>query len=145
MPLTNSFKITSAFACLISVIILATADFETYIFFGLPLVAGVVGALILRARDPQRSSADHITDIFRIYFGLHLVWTSVRFWMTDLQPVIEHPVAGPFLGSLTAMGIFPGIKTLEGIVGVMLLANRYVPLMLVLEVPTRPCGRIWLC
>jgi hypothetical protein len=33
------------------------------------------------------------------------------------------------------MGLYPGIKALEGIVGIVLLTNRFVPLVLVLEVP----------
>ncbi|MBN9517506.1 hypothetical protein J0H58_03150 [bacterium] len=77
-----------------------------------------------------------MTDALRIYYGLHLIWSSARFWFVGGQPAIPHPIAGPFIESLTAMGMFPGIKAMEGIIGIVLLTNRYVPLMLVLEVPT---------
>jgi hypothetical protein len=53
-----------------------------------------------------------------------------------MQPAIDHPIGGPFVASLVAMQAFPGIKTLEGICGVLLLANRFVPLALVLATPT---------
>ena len=53
-----------------------------------------------------------------------------------MQPVIHHPLGGPFVASLVAIGAFPMIKTLEGICGLLLLGNRFVPLALVLAVPT---------
>ncbi len=136
MPLSNSFKIMASIAVLIALYILIFAMFDTFIFFGFPLIAGVVGALVLRRMDPKRTQADHITDALRIYWGLHLIWSSSRFWIAGGQPVIPHPIGGPFIASLTAMGMFPGIKALEGIIGIMLVINRYVPLVLVLEVPT---------
>lgn len=112
-------------------------SFDSFLFFGLPMVAGVVIAILHTRADPSFSTADQATTVLRIYFGGHLLWSCLRFWFTDMQPSgAPHPIAGPFLQSLYAMQIFPAIKTLEGIVGVMLLANRFVPLALVLEIPT---------
>ncbi|HEX7710709.1 MAG TPA: hypothetical protein VF418_07195 [Sphingomonadaceae bacterium] len=135
MPLSNAFKIPAAIFCAVAVYILVFAKFDTFMFFGFPIVAGVAGALVLRGLDPQRTNADHVTDALRIYFGLHLVWSSSRYWLEGTQPPIPDPIGGPFIASLTAMGLYPGIKAMEGIVGLILLTNRFIPLVLVLEVP----------
>lgn len=136
MPLSNAFRIPAALASAIAIYLLFFANFGTFIFFGLPILAGVAAALVLRRMDPKRTTADHLTDALRVYYGLHLIWSSARYWFTDGQPAVPHPIGGPFIDSLVAMGMFPGIKTLEGIIGVLLVANRFVPLALVLEVPT---------
>ena len=60
-------------------------SFDTFIFFGLPLVAGVVVAIYNAWRDPERTLIDHVTDILRIYFGGHLLWSGLRFWFTDIN------------------------------------------------------------
>ncbi len=111
-------------------------SFDSFIFFGLPLIAGVVVAIVNTKRFAGRRTVDQGTDILRIYMGGHLLWSCMRYWMSDLQPVMDHPLGGPFIDSLVLIGAFPGIKTLEGICGVLLLANRFVPLALVLAMPT---------
>ena len=136
MSLPNAFRIPAAIAVVIALYLLAFAKFGTFIFFGLPILAGVAGAIVLRRLDPRRTTADHIADALRIYYGLHLIWSSFRFWFGYDQPIIPHPIGGPFIASLMAMGLFPGIKALEGIIGIVLLTNRFVPLVLVLEMPT---------
>jgi hypothetical protein len=136
MPVSYAFKIPAILASAVALYLLTFASFGTFIFFGLPILAGVASALILRRLDPKRTTADHITDALRVYWGLHLIWSAARYWFTDGQPAVPHPVGGPFIDSLVAMGLFLGIKTLEGFIGIMLVLNRYVPLVLVLEVPT---------
>jgi len=136
MPLSNSFKISAVLALAIALYIAIFARLDTFLFFGIPLLGGVLAALILRRMDPRRTTSDHITDGLRVYWGLHLIWSCYRYWFTDSQPVVPHPVAGPFIQSLIDIGMFPGIKTLEGFIGIMLVTNRFVPLALVLEVPT---------
>jgi hypothetical protein len=111
-------------------------SFDSFLFFGLPMIAGVTYAWWNGARRRDWTTADQVTDVLRVYFGGHLLWSSIRYWTTDIQPVIHHPLGGPFVASLVAIGAFPFIKTLEGIVGTALLSNRFVPLALVLEVPT---------
>lgn len=111
-------------------------SFDSFLFFGLPLIAGVAVAFWNTRRQPDYTTADQAADLLRIYMGGHLLWSCLRYWMSDMQPAINHPVGGPFVESLVAMSAFPGIKTIEGLVGVLLLANRFVPLALVLEVPT---------
>lgn len=136
MPLSNPFKILAVAGCAIALYLLAFAKLDTFFFFGLPILAGLTGAAVLARMDTKRTSSDQITDAVRIYFALHLLWSSGRYWFGDVQPPIPHPVGGPFVASLDAMGLYPGIKALEGLVGLMLLANRFVPLALVLEMPT---------
>ncbi|MEO9132557.1 MAG: hypothetical protein ABI240_15295 [Sphingomonas sp.] len=136
MPLTNAFRISATIACATAVYILVFARLDTFLFFGAPLLAGVAGALVLRWRDPKRTPADHVTDAIRIYWALHLIWSASRYWVGGTQPPIPDPVGGPFMASLEAMGLYPGIKALEGIIGLTLLANRFVPLALIIEMPT---------
>ncbi len=111
-------------------------SFDSFLFFGLPLIAGVIVALVSTLRNPAFSTIEQITAVLRIYMGGHLLWSCIRYWSTDMQPVIHHPIGGPFVASLVAMGAFPMIKTLEGVCGILLLSNRFVPLALVLAVPT---------
>ena len=111
-------------------------SFDSFLFFGLPLIAGVVVAAWNTRLKPDWGTIDQITDVLRIYMGGHLLWSCIRYWSTDMQPVIHHPLGGPFVASLVAIGAFPFIKTLEGICGLLLLTNRFVPLALVLAVPT---------
>ncbi|MCW3836976.1 hypothetical protein ACFQ1E_13550 [Sphingomonas canadensis] len=136
MPISNLFKAVAAVTGAIALYLLFFATLDTFIFFGLPILAGIAGALVLRRMDPHRTSADHLTDALRIYWGLHLLWSSARYWFGDVQPPIPHPVGGPFVASLEAMGLYQGIKALEGVVAILLLANRFVPLALVVEMPT---------
>lgn len=136
MPLSNSFRIPAAIAVGIALYLLAFARFDTFIFFGIPMIAGVAGALVLRRMDPKRTTSDHATDALRIYYGLHLIWSASRYWFAGGQPAIPHPIGGPFIESLSAMGLFPGIKAMEGVIGILLVLNRYVPLALILEIPT---------
>ncbi len=135
-PLSSAFILPAALASVVALYLLAFAKLDTFIFFGLPILAGVASALVLRRLDPKRTTADHVTDALRVYYGLHLIWSSSRYWFAGGQPAIPHPIGGPFIESLVAMGLFPGIKALEGLIGLMLVANRFVPLMLVMEVPT---------
>lgn len=127
--------IAAALICVAGVAFLRLS-FDSFLFFGLPMIAGVAVAVVNSRLDPNRTTAEQVGDVIRIYFGGHLLWSSIRYWTTDMQPVIHHPIGGPFVASLVAIGAFPFIKSLEGLVGLALLSNRFVPLALVLEVPT---------
>ncbi len=70
----------------------------------------------------------------RLWYGAHLLYSGIRFYVTGTQPV-PHPVAGPFIASLNATGIYPLIKNIEIVTGAMLFLNIMVPLALVIEVP----------
>jgi len=84
---------------------------------------------------------------FRIFYGVHLTYSAGRYYLgyapqALLQGLhyhwsshLMHPVAGPFIDALIATGIYPLVKAIELIVGLALLLNRFVPLMLILEMP----------
>ncbi|WP_292964922.1 hypothetical protein [Novosphingobium sp. UBA1939] len=132
----NGAKLAAGLILVIAGLAFNLLSFDSFLFFGLPLIAGVLVAAYNSRRNVGRTTAEQIADVLRIYMGGHLLWSSVRYWSTDMQPVIHHPIGGPFVASLVAMGAFPAIKTIEGIVALLLLSNRFVPLALVLEMPT---------
>jgi hypothetical protein len=109
-------------------------------FYIVPTAAAVMGTAAVarrRRRVPENVRAGSVAvDFLRIFFGAHLVWSGLRFFFGDAQPVIPHPIAGPFIASLTAMGLFPGIKALEIIVGTLLLTKCFIPLALILQFPS---------
>lgn len=73
---------------------------------------------------------------FRILFGFNFLVNGLNpFWhFYELPP--PTPAAGAFAGALMATGyLFTLVKVVEIVVGVFLLANRFVPLGLVLIAP----------
>jgi len=129
-------KVSAAVLICLAGVAFNLLSFDSFLFFGLPLIAGVVVAIVNTVRKPGHTTLEQATDILRVYMGGHLLWSCIRYWITDMQPVIDHPIGGPFVASLVAMQAFPAIKTLEGLCGILLLTNRFVPLALVLAVPT---------
>lgn len=111
-------------------------SFDSFLFFGLPMIAGVAVAAYNTGQTPGYRTVDQATDVLRIYMGGHLLWSSIHYWSTDMQPKMDHPLGGPFIDALVLIDAFPMIKALEGACGLMLLANMWVPLALVLAVPT---------
>jgi len=104
--------------------------------FGVPILIGIVSAIVIARIDRgSHSWVEHAATGLRIFFGAHLVYSSYRYFFSH-HISIDHPLAGPFIDSIEAMGLFPGIKALEFVIGVLLLSNRFVPLALVLEMPT---------
>jgi riboflavin transporter len=98
-------------------------------------------------QNPVPGRLQYFVLWLRIFYGAHLTYSAVRYYLTfapksflhavhftQLAP-ITHPVAGPFVDALTATGIYHVVKTVELVVGVALLLNLFVPLMLVVEVP----------
>ena len=79
-------------------------SFDSFLFFGLPLVAGVVVAVFRTIRERRFTTAEQLATCLRIYMGGHLLWSCIRYWSTDMQPVIHHPLGGPFVASLVAIG-----------------------------------------
>ena len=110
---------------------------STFFLYGFPIIFGVIGAFVLARRATgSRPAIHHAITALRLYYAAHLIWTSLRYWFTDMQPMMTASLSFEFIDTLEKMGIFPAIKTLEGFIGLMLLFNRFVPLALVLEVPT---------
>jgi riboflavin transporter len=84
---------------------------------------------------------------FRIFYGAHLTYSAMRYYLAYaphwLLAAIHYkpfapampPVARAFVDAITATGIYQVVKTVELIVGVALLANLFVPLVLIIEMP----------
>ena len=73
----------------------------------------------------------------RLAFGAHSLLSGLNYFVGFLpEPHVMHPIAGPFVDSMTAMGLFGVIKVVEVLVGLCLITNRFVPLALVAELPT---------
>jgi hypothetical protein len=71
----------------------------------------------------------------RVFFGAHLVYSSLRYFLLfEPQPVVPG-VGGEFVQALNNMGLFPMIKAMEGVVGACLIADLFVPLLLLAELP----------
>ena len=77
-----------------------------------------------------------LPSVFRILLGLVFFIFGLNGFLGFI-PMPEHNEAGgAFLGALAATGyMFPVIKGTEVVSGLMLLANRFVPLALVLLAP----------
>jgi hypothetical protein len=70
-------------------------------------------------------------------FGMHSLISGLNYFFEFLPlPNVSHPIAGPFVNSMTAMGLFGVIKIVEVLVGFALILNRFVPLALLAELPT---------
>jgi hypothetical protein len=71
---------------------------------------------------------------FRMFFGIHLLFSTLRHYMTDWQAEIPG-AGGRFVNSLMEMGLYEMVKGIEGVVGLCLVLNLFVPLVLVVELP----------
>lgn len=70
-------------------------------------------------------------------FGMHSLISGLNYFLEFLPlPRVMHPIAGPFVDSMTAMGLFDLVKLVEVLVGFALIFNRFVPLALAAELPT---------
>lgn len=70
-------------------------------------------------------------------FGMHSLISGLNYFLEFLPlPRVLHPLAGPFVDAMTAMGLFDLIKLVETLVGIALITNRFVPLALIAELPT---------
>jgi hypothetical protein len=90
----NGAKLAAGLILVIAGLTFNLLSFDLFLFFGLPLIAGVLVAAYNSRRSVGRTTAEQIADVLRIYMGGHLLWSSVRYWSTDMQPVIHHPI-GP--------------------------------------------------
>lgn len=75
--------------------------------------------------------------VLRLLFGLHFLVNGLNFFFHFFTiPLPHNPVAVALVKDMVASGvIFNAVKTVEVTVGVLLLANRFVPLALVLAFP----------
>ncbi len=74
--------------------------------------------------------------VLRVLFGLTLLVFGLNGFLRFLPQPPMTPQAGAFAGALFQTGyMFPLIKGVEALVGVLLLTNRFVPLALALIAP----------
>jgi riboflavin transporter len=79
----------------------------------------------------------HYVAIFvRYYFGLHCLVSGANYYLhfSKTGKMLD-PATVMFQQSIEMIGIYPGIKTLELVVGLCLVLNIFVPLALILEFP----------
>lgn len=78
----------------------------------------------------------YLPAVFRYLLGLIFFVFGLNGFLHFLpQPPMEG-AAGAFIGALVASGyMFPVVKAVETVVGLMLLSNRFVPLALTLLAP----------
>lgn len=77
-----------------------------------------------------------IPTVARILFGLVFFVFGLNGFLNFMPQPPQPEKAGMFLGALAATGyMFPMIKGVEVLAGALLLANRFVPLALILLAP----------
>jgi riboflavin transporter len=85
--------------------------------------------------DRSRGATHYLILWFRLFYGAHLLYSSVRFVLEPHPRAVNHPIGGPFVASLNATGIYPLVKYIELGTGLMIFFNLFVPLALVIEMP----------
>lgn len=89
-------------------------------------------------RSANSNPWNHIILWFRLVFGVHLVYSGLAYVLVSWVPAATSDVtsnAGQFMVSLEHIGLYPFVKYLELIVGLMLVFDIAVPLALVAELP----------
>ena len=87
-------------------------------------------------RNAPPGSLFWIYHLSRVMFGGWWLFSGLmHFLWPELQPLGNEPAAIDFTLALMASGLFDIIKVLEVLVGVLILANRAMPLVLLVLVP----------
>ncbi|MFP4893787.1 hypothetical protein [Paraburkholderia sp. EG304] len=71
----------------------------------------------------------------RIYFGADLLWSGFRYISTGWVPFIPG-TGGAYVQALDAIHMFPVVKYMECVLGILMLTNRFVLLAAIFEFPT---------
>ena len=71
---------------------------------------------------------------FRMFFGAHLLYSSLRHYLTPFKANVPG-VGGRFVDALIETGLYEFVKFTEGVVGLCLVLNLFVPLVLLIELP----------
>jgi|GEM_PF-567370 len=73
----------------------------------------------------------------RVAFGIHSLLSGVNYFYPLIPlPALAVSPAGTFIGEMDNVGLYALIKVVEVAVGILLIANRYVPLAALAELPT---------
>jgi uncharacterized membrane protein YphA (DoxX/SURF4 family) len=79
---------------------------------------------------------NHVPTAARLFLGLVFTVFGLNFFLHFLPMPPAPPRAGAFAGALFASGyLFPLLKTLEVVAGLLLLTGRFVPLALAVVAP----------
>ena len=73
--------------------------------------------------------------VVRVLLGLMLFVLGLNGFLGFIPQPAPPTAGGEFLGALMAGGVLPVVKVFEVVIGLMLLAGRFVPLALVMLVP----------
>lgn len=82
----------------------------------------------------SKGSSYYIITWLRLFFGAHLLYSGGRFILTGYMPAIPG-IGGEWAAANAALGMYQAIKYMEFVFGLMLVANRFVLLALILEMP----------
>jgi hypothetical protein len=89
-----------------------------------------------RRRNLLSDWPKYLVIFVQYFFGAHALLSGSNHFLHFLpEPIPVHPLAGPFMVAIINMGLFDLIKVVEVTVGVCLLANVWVPLAAILEMP----------
>lgn len=76
----------------------------------------------------------------QFFFGGWFLWNGLNYFFGFFpQPPGSSPISQELIGALIHSGLFGVVKAIEGVVGLMLLANRFVPLAIALSLPVSVC------
>jgi putative oxidoreductase len=84
----------------------------------------------------MKTLLSHVPTVARLLLGLVFTVFGLNFFLHFLPTPPMPGAAGAFAGALFASGyVFPVVKTVEVVAGLLLLSNRFVPLALALLAP----------
>lgn len=90
------------------------------------------------AADAQEGSRFFMVVVYvaQFFFGGWFLYNGLNFFVEFFpQPPGSSALSYQLISALIDTGLFAVVKILEGIVGLMLLSNRFVPLAIVLAFP----------
>lgn len=90
---------------------------------------------------PQRSRVFMVAIyVVQFFFGGWFLWNGLNYFFGFFpQPPGSSPISQELIGALIHSGLFSVVKGIEGLVGLALLANRFVPLAIVASLPVSVC------
>jgi hypothetical protein len=77
-----------------------------------------------------------LVTVLRLFLAFDLLLNGVNFWLHFLPITVPDSIpARALMGGLVASGLFDFVKYIEIATGLLLLANRFVPLALIVMLP----------
>ncbi|MCC6480995.1 MAG: hypothetical protein IT554_01110 [Sphingomonadaceae bacterium] len=92
----------------------------------------------IEVNNPNTSAQWQIVTWIRLLFGLHLVYSGGAYVLLGYLPPIwgdATSMVGRFHMSLDELGLYPIVKYIELVLGLLVLTNRFVPLAAAAELP----------